>query len=81
LAAETILGDEKPERSAMLFGVSDELKEKMGINSFSALRPDIREKSIATIHQLLNETAFQEAWDEGRKMTLDEAVQFAIQDY
>ena len=80
LAASTILGERRPKRAARLFGAAAVLKERIVMNTFAALRPDIRDKSLERIHQKLDTTVFQEEWSKGKEMTLDEAVEYALED-
>ena len=76
LGTAAILGDRLPKRAATLFGADDVLREEMGfIQADEYYRNYIRD-----IHENLNEEAFNAAWEEGRKMTLDEAVEYALGD-
>jgi tetratricopeptide (TPR) repeat protein len=68
---------EQPVRAVRLFGAAEALRE--AIKGF--LLPDERasyERSIAEVCAQLGEVAFAAAWAEGRAMTLEQAVLFAL---
>ena len=79
LAAAIAFGEGRPKRAATLFGIAEGLIEKMAINTFSALHPDIRRKSLEVISESIDEQAFQAAWNKGLQMTPDEAAEYALQ--
>ena len=61
-----------------LFGASEVLREVMGTPpepGDSALQ----EPYLAAARSQLDETSWQEVWAEGRAMTLDEAISYALQ--
>jgi predicted ATPase len=70
---------EQPERAARLFAWADSRHEKFG-----AYRPPVEQASVdrdlAIIHARLDEVAFEQAYQTGRAMTLDEAIAFALGD-
>jgi predicted ATPase len=67
----------KPEIAAQLIGWSDALRERI-----SDPRPPIEQadvdKTTATCLAKMGEVAFSDAYEEGQKMTLDEAVMYAL---
>ena len=66
------------ERAARLFGVADALSEKTGAGvSWSVLR-SLNERDLASAREMLDPEAFEKAWAEGRAMTLEEAVGYAL---
>jgi tetratricopeptide (TPR) repeat protein len=68
----------RPERAARLFGVADALSEKTGAGvSWSVLR-NLNERDLAVTREMLDSEAFEAAWAEGRAMTLEEAVAYAL---
>jgi non-specific serine/threonine protein kinase len=69
---------EKVERSVHLFGAAEELLEDLGVPVYCCYNPDrsLYERTIADLRILLGEAAFEEAWAEGKKMTLEEAVAY-----
>jgi non-specific serine/threonine protein kinase len=68
----------RAERAARLFGVADALSEKTGAGvSWSVLR-NLNERDLAVTREMLDPEAFEAAWAEGRAMTLEEAVAYAL---
>ena len=68
----------RAERAARLFGVADALSEKTGAGvSWSVLR-NLNERDLAVTREMLDSEAFEAAWAEGRAMTLEEAVAYAL---
>lgn len=67
-------------RSARLFGSAEALREKMGVEvSWSAWRT-LNERSLALARGKLDEETFAAAWTEGRGMSFEEAVAYALED-
>jgi predicted ATPase len=69
----------QPERAARLLGAVESLRESIG----AARQPFERqwqENRLEAIHSQLDEAAFAALWAEGRAMTLEEAVVFALND-
>jgi tetratricopeptide (TPR) repeat protein len=67
------------ERAARLFGASEALPEAMG----APLQPGeraLQEPYLAAARSQLEEAAWQEAWAEGRAMTLEEAIAYALEE-
>ncbi len=67
----------QPVHAARLFGAAEALRQ--ALNSF--LLPDERvcyERSVAEARAQLDEATFAAAWAEGRAMTLEQAVIFAL---
>jgi len=67
----------KPERAARLLGATEALNEKLGI----ILDPDDRlefERDAADTRVNLDEKTFGTAWAEGRAMSLEQAITFAV---
>jgi non-specific serine/threonine protein kinase len=66
----------RPERAATLFGVADAMREKS-----HAIVPSIDrieyERNLAAVRKVISEKAFDEAWEQGRQMSLDQAVAYA----
>ena len=60
-----------------LLGAAEALREAMGSPLPPCDRPD-RERSIASLRARLDEDAFSAAWAEGRGMTWEEAVAYAL---
>ena len=70
---------QQPERAARLFGAAEALRE-----AIRAPRPVIDradyERQVAATCAALGEEAFGAAWAEGRALSLEEAIQNALQD-
>jgi tetratricopeptide (TPR) repeat protein len=69
-------------RSARLFGASTGLLEEVGASVYNYYKPDrsLHEHTWERVHSLLGEAAFAEAWTEGRAMTFDRAVAYALEE-
>ena len=52
----------------------------MGLTITMASSYGIYDRAIEAIRENLDEEAFNAAWQEGRKMTLDEAIECALGD-
>jgi tetratricopeptide (TPR) repeat protein len=85
---ETILGDleglaavalaqGKSKRAARLLGAAKRQRDASGPAASAAARAD-SERSVATARAALGEEAFATAWAEGRALSLEEAVAFAL---
>ena len=71
------LADEEPQHAAKLFGAAEALREK----SQSPMADNERneyERSIAQLHTMLPEAEFNALWAEGRSMTMEQAIQLAL---
>ena len=66
-------------RAAKLYGASEALREATGLSPkpFGRITYDY-EGYLATVHAGLNEPDFDAAWSEGRDMTLDQAIEYAL---
>jgi predicted ATPase/DNA-binding CsgD family transcriptional regulator len=69
---------EQPRRAAQLFGAAEIVREAIHTHVFPANRADY-EHSVAIVQKALGERAFEAAWAEGRAMTLDRAIDYALQ--
>lgn len=72
------LKEARTERCVRLWGAAAALREIIS----SPLAPDVREKQereIATVRKTLGESAFAKAWTEGRAMTLEQAIAYALE--
>ena len=70
----------KPEQAAQLFGAVESLLE--GIGMAGRMDPSDQKEFahyVAAARGQLDEAAFAKAWAEGRAMTLEQAVEFALQ--
>jgi len=66
----------RAETAARLLSSSEALREEMGFRR-SWLR-EVSEEALIPIRSQLDEAAFAEAWEEGRKLTVDEAIALAL---
>jgi predicted ATPase/class 3 adenylate cyclase len=66
----------KAEAGARLLAAGETLYEEMGASPMGWLRRG-NDEALALIRAELDEAAFAEAWQQGRKLTADEAVAFA----
>jgi hypothetical protein len=62
-----------------LFGAAEALRETIQVVLFPVERVVEVDKNIAAARAQLDELTFNTAWAEGRAMTMDEAVQFALE--
>jgi tetratricopeptide (TPR) repeat protein len=67
----------QPERAARLFGAAEGLREALGAPLPPVDRAE-HDRSVAAVRTALGEEAFTAAWAEGRAMSLDEAVAYAL---
>ena len=67
------------QRAARLLGASAALQEAMNIRHQPNQMPHVSQIE-ANARRQLGEAAFQAAWDEGRKMSLEDAVAYALED-
>jgi len=65
------------ERTARLFGAVEMLDEVMG-GSKATEDDTLQGPYLAAARSQLDEAAWQEAWAEGRAMTLDKAISYAL---
>jgi hypothetical protein len=66
------------ERAARLFGAAEELREAGGAPLPSAGRANY-ERDVAAVRAALSEVDFTISWAEGRGMTMDQAVEYALE--
>ena len=67
------------ERAAGLFGAAEALREAAGYQQADRAR-SLREPYLTAARSLVGEAAWTEAWEEGRSMTFEEAIAYALQD-
>jgi predicted ATPase/class 3 adenylate cyclase len=67
------------ERVATLFGSAQALREATGYREASAEQA-LREPYLGVARSQLEEAAWQEVWAEGRAMTLDEVISYALEE-
>jgi len=67
----------QPERAALLLGASHARFEALGTRHAPADQPEVDLFKSITLNQL-GEKAFQEAWQAGQKLSLQEAVSITL---
>ena len=69
------------ERSARLFGVAEGLHEAVGVPVYIyyELHRSLYERTMTAVHSRLREGVFEEARAEGRAMTFEQAVTYALE--
>ncbi len=70
----------KPERAARLLGAAEALGEAIGALSSSADRA-LHERQVGFVRDALSKDAFASAWAEGRAMTVEEAIEYALAEH
>jgi predicted ATPase/transcriptional regulator with XRE-family HTH domain len=71
--------DKEPERGARLWGAGEALREQVGCRIAPASRHN-RERTVALLREQLGEAEFTRLAAQGVKMTVDEAVTFALEE-
>ena len=64
-------------KAARLFGAVEALRETHGTREHERWRA-VFDAEANEVHAVLGDTAFETAWAEGRAMTLDQAVAYAL---
>jgi tetratricopeptide (TPR) repeat protein len=67
-----------PQAAACLLGASEALLEALGIVMHAGNRPDI-DRHVAALREQLDEATFDAIWAEGRAMSLEQAVSYALE--
>jgi predicted ATPase len=67
-----------PTRAARLFGASETMRKNIGMTRAQLIQDDF-DKHTSELVKQLGEEKFNEAWVEGSKMTLEQAVAFAVE--
>lgn len=75
--AHAVAVEGRAETATRLLSRSEALHEQIGAAVASWLA-ETKEKTLTTIRTQLDETAFAEAWEQGRALTVDEAVALAL---
>ena len=72
--------EEGPERGARLLGAAEIIREVIGFHLIPHSYPyhDDFDRIVADLRDELGEEAFAAAWAEGRKMSMEEAVEYAL---
>ena len=77
--AELIGERGEPDRVVRLFGASEALLEAVGAPLYVQVQDRTSiERAVDALRSRLDETTFEAAWSEGRQMTLEEAIEYAL---
>jgi predicted ATPase/DNA-binding CsgD family transcriptional regulator len=76
--AEVAVAQRRPERAARLFGAAEALRDAIGVPRPPGFR-DYCERDLAAARDSLDEAAFENAWEEGRIMTRERAIEYALE--
>jgi non-specific serine/threonine protein kinase len=68
-----------PQRAIRLWGAADALQREMGCER-SVRQKMSYERQVQPVRDIFTAEAFDRAWDEGRAMSLDDAVRYALND-
>jgi predicted ATPase/class 3 adenylate cyclase/Tfp pilus assembly protein PilF len=79
LAAEGQRREEGARRAARLLGAAETLRDVLGSPVAPADRPD-HDATVAAVCAALSGETFAAAWAEGQAMTLEQAVEYALED-
>ena len=66
-----------PERAVRLFGWAEAMREAIDNRRPPIEQTDV-DRDIATIHALVDETTFMTAWAEGRAISMEQAIEIAL---
>ncbi|MGQ0550547.1 MAG: ATP-binding protein [Armatimonadota bacterium] len=72
-----ILAQRRQELAARLLGAAEALRDALGVPIPPDLRHEI-DRNVTTIRDALGDEAFAAAWTEGRTMTLEQAIEYAL---
>jgi predicted ATPase/DNA-binding SARP family transcriptional activator len=76
--ATVCVGERRYEQAARVWGAAEALRERIGVPLPPPDQPD-RESGVAALRAHLGEDAFFAAWAEGREMSWDEVVAYALE--
>jgi tetratricopeptide (TPR) repeat protein len=67
------------QRTARLYGIAESLRESLGTPLLPADRPRY-ERHLSLARSLLDEAAWKQAWKEGRTITIEGAISYALEE-
>jgi tetratricopeptide (TPR) repeat protein len=76
--AGSVMAHGHPQAAARLLGASEALLEALGLVQHAGSWPDI-DRDVAAVREQLDEATFEAAWAEGRAMSLEQAVFYALE--
>ena len=75
--AKVAVGTDAPARAARLWGAAERVREEIGQPMLQNHRPSYN-RAVAAARTALGDDAFTLAWLEGRAMTIEGAVKYAL---
>ena len=75
---EVAVAQGQPDRGGRLFGAAEALREEMGNPIRVHERSSDYDQRVAAARAELGEEAFAEEWEEGRAMTIEEAIDYVL---
>ena len=73
------VSEEEPHRAVKLFGAAEALRDKAQSPMTDQERVEY-DQSVAQLRAMISEAEFNARWAEGRAMTMDQAIRFALQE-
>ena len=70
---------EQADRASRLFGAAQALREKIEIG-MTAQEREVYDREVADLRGNMDEKVFASLWAEGRSMTMEEAIEFALEE-
>ncbi len=77
--AEVANGKHAAEKAARIFGAAESLRSSLRSKIDPVDQPEY-ESNLASLHAELGEEKFNAAWEDGQKMTLEQAVDYALKE-
>ncbi len=71
------MAQEEPERAVKLFGAAETLRTKVA-SQMTDYEQDEYDKAVAQLRSLLKEPEFNSLWAEGGALTMEQAIEFAL---
>ena len=68
-------------RGAFLFGAAEAIRQAIDSFDLSPYDQDYYDRTVATMRAGMGEEAFAAVWAEGREMSMEEAIEFALSEY
>jgi DNA-binding CsgD family transcriptional regulator len=77
--AGLIAAEDRPQRKARLFGASEAVLETVGAPLYVQIQDrDLYQRTVEELRSRLGEETFETAWSEGRAMTPEQAIEYAL---
>jgi hypothetical protein len=77
--ARALVLDGRAADAARVFAAGEALREDMGSGSYSWMESR-NEETLAAVREQLEEDAYAEAWEQGRRLTVEKALALALED-